>query len=132
MRFVQQISDLLNTARTAGDFRAQIQAFVQQAQQLAADGLTLAEIGQLFVALITLAVEGATALSNSGVEKKAFVLEAVSYLYDAIAPMFPLPWFLQPFRRMLKEPVRQIVLAIADGIVEAIYSSVKNAPAPQP
>jgi len=125
----QLITALAKRASLAGDFNAQVQQFVTDARTLAADGLTLAEVAQLFQALIVLAVQAATQLTNAGAQKKDFVLQAVAYLYDAIAPSIPLPFFVQPFRFLLRPHVRNLVLAIADGVIEVIYARLK---APQP
>jgi hypothetical protein len=121
MTFRQRLAEIVQGAQLAGNFQQQVQAFVAEAGRLAADGLTLAEVGQLFVALITLAVDAAAQLANEGPQKKAFVLNAVAYLYDAIAPSIPLPMIVQTFRAWLRPYVRGLVLSLADGAIEAVY-----------
>lgn len=128
----EKIRAIIGYASQSGTFQQQVTAFVQETKTLAADGLTLAEVGNLFVALIGLAVAAAAKLNNSGEEKKAFVLEAVGYLYDAIAPAIPLPFFLQPFRAFVRPHVRALVLRLADGVIEAVYRRLQLAPQPLP
>lgn len=130
MRLIQRIAEATVEARFAGTFTDQIRAFIAEARELAADGLTLAELGQLFIALITLAVEAAQKLRADGKEKKSWVLSAVAQLYDAIAPHVPLPWFLQVLRPVLRPHLRAAVLAIADGVIESVYARVKHEPSP--
>lgn len=130
MRFVARIGAMATTAADAGDFRAQIEAFVAQAKQLAADGLSWAEAAQLVVALIHLAVAAAEDLANSGDQKKAFVLEAVGFLYDTIAPFVVLPIWLAPFRPVIRSVLRPLVLQLADGAIEAVVARLPTPPDP--
>jgi hypothetical protein len=124
---LKKIAQLQTMAAAAGSFSQRIEQFVAQAMLLAADGLSLAEIGQLFQALVQLAVEGAAELAQStGEQKKAMVLEAVGYLYDRIAPAIPLPWFLQLFRAFLRVPIRNLVLALASGAIEAVVARLPS------
>lgn len=106
------------------DFRARIDQFVAEAKAKAADGLSLAEVSQLFVTLIHVCVEMAAGLSNAGAEKKLFALEAVGALFDTIYPAIPLPFFAAPFRPLLRSWLRACVLHQADGAIEAIYHRV--------
>lgn len=108
------------------DFGTRIAGFIQSAKEKAKDGLTLAEVGELFVALLQLAVVAAKELSNPGVEKKAIVKEALSQLFDAVEPYLPIPFWAKPFWLLLKSPIKQLVLALADGAIEAIYDRVKG------
>lgn len=109
------------------DFGVLVAEFIKSAKEKARDGLSLAEAGQLFVALAQMAVVAAQELANPGPEKKSLVREALSQLYDAVEPHFPIPFWLKPFWVFLKSPVKTSVLAIADGAIEAIYAYVKGA-----
>jgi hypothetical protein len=57
-----KLQALVASASSAGTFQQQIEAFVGQARLLAADGLTWAEVGHLFVAFIVMMVSAAEAL----------------------------------------------------------------------
>jgi hypothetical protein len=125
---VSKIQTIALEAADAGTFEKKIQAFIAQARMLADGGLTLEELGQLLFAFTQLGVYAAEDLADAtGEEKKQYVLEAVGYLYDVIAPAVPLPWFLAPFRRFLRDPVRAIVLAVVSGAVEVIVASMPAA-----
>lgn len=129
LSFRDRVSAAVMRASTAFNFQERVSVFVAEAKRLAADGLTYEEASQLFTALIVLAVESAKALVNTGAEKKQFVLEAVAFLFDAIAPAIPLPWFLiwlQPFRPMFRPALRAFVLSLADGVIEAVYARLKE------
>ncbi len=106
-------------------FKDQVQAFLADAADKAKGGLTLAEIGALFISLIYMAVALLNSVSVPGADKKALVLEAVGFLFDTIAPAIPLPFWLAPVRLFLRPRLRQLVLAIADGAIEAIYARLK-------
>ena len=130
---ISKIQAIANTAADAGNLQKQVEAFIARARMLADGGLTLAEIGQLFVAFLTLVVDAADDFQDaSGEEKKATVLDAAGYLFDVLAPAFPLPWFVAPFRSFIRKPTRAIALAIADGVIEAIVAKKKAAAAPKP
>jgi hypothetical protein len=126
---ISKIVGLVTAA--GGSLQKQVEAFVTHVSFLAQGGLTLAEVGQIFVALIELAVNAAELLNDAtGEEKKQAVLDETSYLFDFVYPYIPL-WIFSPLRAWLKEPVRKIVLAIADGVVEVFVAKLP-APAPAP
>lgn len=118
-----RINKAFEASRTASTFSQQVQEFIAAARVLAGDGLTLAEVGQLFLALITLAVDAAARLSATGETKKSWVLSAVAQLYDAVAPHVPLPWFVAFLRPLIRPHLRALVLALADGVIEAVYQA---------
>jgi hypothetical protein len=127
---IQQIAAL---AADAGSLQKQVETFIAHTQMLAQDGLTLTEVGQIFGEFTWLAVHAAEDLQDaSGEDKKAAVLAAVSYLYGVVAPFIPLPWFVQPFRSVLREPIRQIVLLTVSGLIEVIVAKMNAAKAIAP
>ena len=103
-----------------------ISEFIADARAASVDGFTLAEIGELFVEFIDRAVAAAAMLANPGTEKKAVVLAAVGVLFDNIAPAIPLPMIVQPFRVFIRPYVRQLVIALAGGVIEVSYSRLKK------
>lgn len=110
------------------EFSTQMRALIDSAVAKArdADGLTWAEAGQLFVQFVQLAVEAATGLRLDGAGKKQAVLLAIGELFDAIAPYIPMPWYLAPLRSVLIAKLRQVVLAVASGGIEAVYYWLKR------
>jgi hypothetical protein len=110
---------------TLEDIQKQAADFVASAKVIAADGLTWAEFGQMFVALIALLVRALDAVSSmTGEQKHAAVIAAVGSLFDAVAdlcvPAVALPiWFLA------RPAVRSLVLALASGAIEHILVMVR-------
>lgn len=137
MRLVESLRAAVAAAKAKPTFQAQVEAFVARARELAAEGLTWAELSQLTIALVQLAVSAATQLANPGADKKALVLAAVGYLFDAVAPRLALPFPLSLVdgwvRPWIQPRLRALVLSLADGAIEAIYSRLKPArPGPPP
>lgn len=99
------------------DLLDQVKSYIADAKLKAADGLTLAEVGQLVYGFVLLAVQAARALGNTGPEKKAIVVGWITELYDAIAPFIPLPWWLAFFKPFL----RPLFIQLVNGAVEAAY-----------
>jgi len=110
------------------DFLPRINEAIARARLLAEGGITLVEAGQIFTEFAQLAVDAARDLSNPGFEKKQFVLSAIGKLFDQLEPLLPYPWFAAPFRRFISPALRDIVLRIADGAIEAIYARMKASP----
>ena len=135
MRLIK-LQALVASASAAGSFQQQVEDFVGQARLLAADGLTWAEVGHLFVAFIAMLVGAAESLIDpsgaaaSGEDKKQAVLDAVGYLFDMLAPALPLPMWLSPFRAYVTRSLRALVMALADGAIEAAVARLSQTPKP--
>lgn len=78
----------------ADSFDAQVRALFEDAKAKAANGLTLAEVGQIVQGLILLAVNSAFGMDETGEKKKAWVLAWLGTLFDTLLPSIPLPWWL--------------------------------------
>lgn len=101
-----------------------IRAFIDSAVSMSQDGLTISEFGELAVALLRVTVESVDSIPIDGPAKKAWVLEAVGLLYDAVADKaIPLP--LYPVWVLVRSPVRSLVLAVASGAIESILPIVR-------
>lgn len=87
------------------------------------DGLTIAEISQLFTELIQDAMQKVADLTISGPEKKQRVLDSVSELFDLVAPQI-LPTYLTVLRSFLRPYIKRLVLLISEGVIEGIYISI--------
>ena len=75
--------------------------------------------GKCFSGFLSPRLEAAAQLlANQGHEKKQLVLNALAQAFDAL----PLPWWLS----LIRVPLRSVVLAIADGAIEAIYGQFKE------
>lgn len=108
-----------------------IQSFLDAARSRAENGFTLAEIGRTFLDFLIMAVDTARELLNEGADKKQFVLDGTARLFDYLWPAIPLPagFLLKP---LLKSTIKQIVLLVANGAIEAIYAYLqRKVPAPE-
>jgi hypothetical protein len=104
----------------------QVYKFIQVAKARAADGLTWAEFGELLLALLRLvvpALEGVRLMS--GAEKKAFALDAVGRLFDAVAD-YAIPVAAYPLWVLARPAVRALVLAIAGGVLEQYLAFLRG------
>jgi hypothetical protein len=104
----------------------QVYVFIQTAKARAADGLTWAEFGELLLALLRLvvpALEGVRLMS--GAEKKAFALDAVGRLFDAVAD-YAIPVAAYPLWVLARPAVRALVLAIAGGVLEQYLAFLRG------
>jgi hypothetical protein len=100
----------------------QVYAFIQAAKARAADGLTWGEFGELLLAMLRLVVPFLDNVKNmTGAEKKAFSLDAVGRLFDAVAD-FAIPATVYPLWILVRPAVRTLVLAIAGGVLEQYLS----------
>lgn len=111
----------------ATTFDGVIGEWLAQARELAADGLTLAELSQLFLSFIAVCVSLARTLSNSGSDKKAIVLSAAGRMVDLVVP-FALASFGLGWASPLLLPIlRPLLLRFADGAIEAFYRQLDPA-----
>jgi len=104
----------------------QVYAFIQTAKARAADGLTWGEFGELLLALLRLVVPFLDNVKTmTGPEKKAFALDAVGRLFDAVAD-FAIPATVYPLWILVRPAVRTLVLAIAGGVLEQYLSVLRG------
>lgn len=108
------------------DVTAKVRAFIATAKASAADGLTVAEFGELTVALLRVAMAAVDSLPDSGEAKKAWVLEAVGVLFDQLADKC-VPTLAYPAWVLLRPAVRSLVLMAAGGVIEAMLPLVRKA-----
>lgn len=124
---VKQIVALARKADQEPTLEQKVRDFIAHATQDLRDGIQIAELAQLLAHFVALAVAAAEQLPHvSGEEKKRIVLASVEQLYDCLAPLIPLPWFLAPLRPLLRAPLRALVLAAAEGLLEAAVSRLKQ------
>ena len=103
---------------------SKVRAFIVEAVLQAKGGLTLVECGNLLFSLLGLAMSAADEWRNvPGAQRKTWVLDAVGRLYDALLPYMPLPMRLP----LVSDVIRQVVMALVSGAVEAILPTVRAA-----
>jgi hypothetical protein len=103
-----------------------VRAFVATAKVKAAGGITLAEFGELAVALMRVAIEAADAIPVDGAERKQFVLNAVGLLFDTLADK-AIPTLAWPVWIIVKPAARQLLLLVASGAIESLLPLVRKA-----
>ena len=101
-------------------------AYITTAKVLAANGLTWVEVGELLVGLLRLTVDAADLLNVPGEQKKAVVMEATAWLFDAVADK-AVPTVAWPLWVLARPAVRSLVLALASGAVEIVLPMVRSA-----
>jgi len=104
----------------------QLRAFVATAKVKAADGLTVAEFAELVVAMMRVAIATVDSIPVDGAARKAFVLNAVAFVFDALADKC-VPLVAWPMWIVLKPTMRVIVLAAASGAIEVLLPLVRSA-----
>jgi hypothetical protein len=101
-------------------------AFVAAAKSAAADGITVAEFGELTIALLKTVMAAIDSLPEEGAAKKAWALEAVGLLFDAVADK-AVPTLAWPIWMIARPTVRQLVLLAASGAIESLLPLVRKA-----
>jgi hypothetical protein len=103
-----------------------VNAFIVAAKATAADGITWGEFGELLLALLRMVVSFLDAVSlMTGAEKKAFALDAIGRLFDAVADR-AVPLAVYPLWLVARPAVRSLVLALAGGVLEQLLPIVRS------
>ena len=104
-----------------------VSAFIVTAREKAQDGLTWSEFGELVLSLLRVVVPFLESVKLlSGPEKKAFALDAVGRLFDAVADRC-IPMGVYPLWVLVKPAIRSLVLAIAGGTLEQYLAVFRGA-----
>lgn len=103
-----------------------VKAFVAVARVKAGDGITLAEFGELAVALMRVSIDAADAIPVDGADRKTFVLNAVGLLFDELADK-AIPALAWPFWLIVKPAARQLLILFAAGAIESLLPLVRKA-----
>jgi hypothetical protein len=115
----------LMAAQWFDDIANQVKAFIQSAARASAQGITWAEFGELFVALMRLAIRTLDGMKHlTGSEKKEIVLHAVGVLFDNVAHK-AVPAVLWPLWLVSRGAIRSLIVAVAGGAVEILLPMVR-------
>lgn len=104
---------------------SRVKAFIAVAEIKAKGGLTIAEFGELFLALMRLCIEAVDALDAAGSQKKALVLEALDELFEALADK-AVPLYAYPFWVIARPAIKATVMAAASGSIEVVLSWIRR------
>ncbi len=107
-------------------FSDKVRAFVSIARMKARDGLTVAEFGELSIALLRISIAALDSVPADGAQKKQWALDAVAMLFDALADKC-VPMLAYPLWLIVKPAVRQLVLLAAAGAIESLLPLVRIA-----
>lgn len=119
--------DPMNDAHAEPGLLDKVSTFIQSARVAAADGLTWGEFGELLLALLRMVVAFLDDVSTmTGAEKKAFAIDAIARLFDAVADR-AVPTAVYPLWILARPAVRSLVLALAGGVLEQLLPIVRLA-----
>jgi len=110
------------------DLEQRIQAFVGAAMSAAAKGLSVSDFAELSISLLRIVIATADALPADNSDKKAWCVQAVADLFDAVA-VLAVPKTFLPIWWAIRPAVRNLVLLAAGGAVEALLPLVRMAQA---
>jgi len=105
---------------------AKVRAFIEAAVAASSGGITVAEFGELTVALLKTVMAALDSLPQDGAAKKAWCLEAVGLLFDAVADK-AVPMWAYPVWLIARPTIRQLVLLAAAGAIESLLPLVRKA-----
>jgi hypothetical protein len=103
-----------------------IRAFIATAKVAATNGLTVSEFAELTVGLLRVVVAALDSMPGDGPGKKAWALEAVGQLFDALADKC-VPMVAWPVWVIARPTVRSLVLMAAGGAIESLLPLVRKA-----
>lgn len=102
-----------------------IRAFIATAKVAATNGITVGEFAELTVALLRVVVAALDSMPGDGPGKKAWALEAVAQLFDAVADKC-VPTLAWPVWVIARPTVRSLVLLAAGGAIESLLPLVRK------
>lgn len=114
----------ITATKDLGSVAEKVRAFIAIAKAKAADGLTVSEFAELSTALLRVVMATVDSLPDSGEDKKAWCLDAVAMLFDAVADKC-VPTLAWPIWLVVRGSVRSLVLMAAAGAIESILPLVR-------
>lgn len=99
--------------------------YIETARAKAGDGLTVAELAELTINAMRLAIVALDRLDMPGADKKAEVLKLVEYFFDQFADAV-VPAWVRPFWWAIRSAIRALILSLASGAVESILLMLRK------
>lgn len=109
-----------------GDFLKQIEEFLTVTRARVKDGITAADLSQITLGGMRLAIALLDRVNMPGADKKGEVLKLVAYLFDEFSDAC-VPFAGKPVWWVVKPAVRALVLSMASGAVEFLLPVVRSA-----
>lgn len=120
------ISDMPLVAAGEGTtLTEKVAAYIETARVRAADGITVAELVELILSAMRIAIDAVDALNVSGAEKKRIVTDLAAMLFDEFADLC-VPALARPAWWLLRPAARSLCLAAAAGAVEALLPLIRG------
>lgn len=104
---------------SVNELEIQVREFIAEAKRQARGGLTVAEFVDLAQRLLRLVVAGLEQVQAPGTDKRAWALDAIGLLFDAVASSL-LPVWLLPVWPLIRSSVRQIVVTAAGVVLDRL------------
>lgn len=113
-------------AKDAMGLANKVRVFLSQTREVAADGITVAEFGELFFALLRVLVAAADSVPAEGPQRKEWVLHAIGVFFDEVAD-YMVPTVAKPFWFMFRPGFRSLALSLASGAIESLLPLIRGA-----
>ncbi|MBL6911107.1 MAG: hypothetical protein ISR34_11875 [Pirellulales bacterium] len=109
----------VNEASKQTGLAEQVRIYIATAQELAEDGLTLAEFSELVIGGVRIGISALDAMRLDGSDKKAIAVDIALQVFDAL-DRFLVPVWLLPFWFVIRPAARAIAAQLAAGAVETL------------
>lgn len=119
-------SEPLAVASEQTGLHGRVTAYILEIRKRVSDGLTIAELCELTISAMRLAIACVDELNLEGSHKKQIVTDLAASLFDEFSPLL-VPSVLRPVWWVVKPPLRSLVLALAAGAVEGLIPLVRSA-----
>jgi hypothetical protein len=116
---------LLTPEKQIDTLAEKVRGYIVAARLKARDGLTVAELSELIVSAMRIAIAALDSIPVDGAQRKTIVIAFVGDMFDEFADkVVPLPAW--PFWIIAKPTVRIVALAVASGATEALLHIVRS------
>jgi hypothetical protein len=103
-----------------------VKGFILDAQERAADGITIADFAEIAVDLLRIVIATLDTIPATNSEKKAWAVAAIAMLFDELADKC-VPVVVWPVWMIVRPAARQLVILSAGGLIEGLLPIVRAA-----
>jgi hypothetical protein len=115
----------LTPERQIDTLAEKVRGYIVEARLKARDGLTVAELSELIVSAMRIAIAALDSIPVDGAQRKEIVIAFVGDMFDEFADKV-VPLVAWPFWIVAKPTVRIVALAVASGATEALLHIVRS------
>ena len=116
----------LTIAREKTGLHDRVTTYIAAIRERVSDGLTVAELVELTIGAMRLAIAALDELDMAGEAKRQIVADLAATLFDEFGPLL-LPSMLRPVWWIVAPTLRAFVIAAAAGAVDALLPLVRIA-----